>query len=151
MSAEPTTSRTISVDVNGDVYERDVDARRLLVHFIRDELELTGTHIGCDTGNCGACTVHLGRRHDLRVRRHRAELERVARDGDRAQLLEPVQVDDHVRGGGSGLHHVDERLAAGERSGALVRAQQPNRLFDRGRPRIFDLAKKHGGITPISL
>ena len=59
MSAEPTTSRTISVDVNGDVYERDVDARRLLVHFIRDELELTGTHIGCDTGNCGACTVHL--------------------------------------------------------------------------------------------
>ena len=59
MSGEPTTSRTISVDVNGDVYERDVDARRLLVHFIRDELELTGTHIGCDTGNCGACTVHL--------------------------------------------------------------------------------------------
>jgi len=57
VSAEPTTSRTISVDVNGDVYERDVDARRLLVHFIRDELELTGTHIGCDTGNCGACTV----------------------------------------------------------------------------------------------
>ena len=59
MSAQPTTSRTITVDVNGDVYERDVDARRLLVHFIRDELELTGTHIGCDTGNCGACTVHL--------------------------------------------------------------------------------------------
>ena len=59
MSGEPTTSRTISVDVNGDVYERDVDARRLLVHFIRDELELTGTHIGCDTGNCGACTVQL--------------------------------------------------------------------------------------------
>jgi aerobic-type carbon monoxide dehydrogenase small subunit (CoxS/CutS family) len=49
MSAEPTTSRTIAVDVNGDLYERDVDARRLLVHFIRDELELTGTHIGCDT------------------------------------------------------------------------------------------------------
>ncbi len=59
MSAEPTTSRTISVDVNGEVYEREVDARRLLVHFIRDELELTGTHVGCDTGNCGACTVHL--------------------------------------------------------------------------------------------
>ena len=56
---EPTTSRTISVEINGDVYERDVDARRLLVHFIRDEIELTGTHIGCDTGNCGACTVHL--------------------------------------------------------------------------------------------
>ena len=60
MSVEqPATSRGISVEVNGQVYERDVDARRLLVHFIRDDLELTGTHVGCDTGNCGACTVHL--------------------------------------------------------------------------------------------
>jgi len=56
---EPATSRTISVEINGEVYERDVDARRLLVHFIRDDVELTGTHIGCDTGNCGACTVHV--------------------------------------------------------------------------------------------
>ena len=56
---EPATSRTISVEINGELYERDVDARRLLVHFIRDDVELTGTHIGCDTGNCGACTVHL--------------------------------------------------------------------------------------------
>ena len=55
----PATNRAISVEVNGQVYERDVDARRLFVHFLRDELELTGTHIGCDTGNCGACTVHL--------------------------------------------------------------------------------------------
>jgi aerobic-type carbon monoxide dehydrogenase small subunit (CoxS/CutS family) len=59
VSVEPTTSRTISIEVNGDRYEREVDARRLLVHFIRDDLELTGTHVGCDTGNCGACTVHL--------------------------------------------------------------------------------------------
>ena len=60
--AEPTTSQTISVEINGETYEREVDARRLLVHFIRDDLELTGTHIGCDTGNCGACTViHDGR------------------------------------------------------------------------------------------
>ena len=56
---QPSTSRTITVEVNGDSYEREVDARRLLVHFLRDDLELTGTHIGCDTGNCGACTVHL--------------------------------------------------------------------------------------------
>jgi aerobic carbon-monoxide dehydrogenase small subunit len=49
--------KTIKVEVNGDLYEREVDSRRLLVHFIRDDLELTGTHIGCDTGNCGACTV----------------------------------------------------------------------------------------------
>jgi aerobic-type carbon monoxide dehydrogenase small subunit (CoxS/CutS family) len=48
---------TISVEVNGDLYEREVDARRLLVHFLRDDLDLTGTHIGCDTGNCGACSI----------------------------------------------------------------------------------------------
>jgi aerobic carbon-monoxide dehydrogenase small subunit len=57
--AEPSTSAAISVEINGHVYEREVDARRLLVHFIRDDVELTGTHIGCDTGNCGACTIHL--------------------------------------------------------------------------------------------
>ena len=55
----PSSSRTISVEVNSELYEREVAARRLLVHFLRDDLDLTGTHIGCDTGNCGACTVHL--------------------------------------------------------------------------------------------
>ncbi len=54
----PATDRTISLSVNGEEFERDVPARRLLVHFLRDDLGLTGTHIGCDTGNCGACTVH---------------------------------------------------------------------------------------------
>jgi carbon-monoxide dehydrogenase small subunit len=57
--AEPTSSRTISVEVNGERIEYDVPARRLLVHFLRDDLGLTGTHVGCDTGNCGACTIHL--------------------------------------------------------------------------------------------
>jgi len=55
----PATDRTISVEINGEVVEREVPARRLLVHFLRDDLGLTGTHIGCDTGNCGACTVHF--------------------------------------------------------------------------------------------
>jgi aerobic carbon-monoxide dehydrogenase small subunit len=55
--AEPTSNRLVTVEVNGHSYERDVDARRLLVHFLRDDLDLTGTHIGCDTGNCGACSV----------------------------------------------------------------------------------------------
>ena len=59
MAQQPSTSRTISVEVNGTVYEREVPTRRLLVHFIRDDLDLTGTHIGCDTGNCGACTIHF--------------------------------------------------------------------------------------------
>jgi carbon-monoxide dehydrogenase small subunit len=54
---EPTTSTTISVEINGETYEREVEARRLLIHFIRDDLSLTGSHVGCDTGNCGACTV----------------------------------------------------------------------------------------------
>jgi carbon-monoxide dehydrogenase small subunit len=47
----------VNVTVNGDRYERDVDARKLLIHFLRDDLNLTGSHIGCDTGNCGACSV----------------------------------------------------------------------------------------------
>ena len=51
------TARTISVTVNGTTYERQVEARKLLIHFIRDDLDLTGTHVGCDTGNCGACSV----------------------------------------------------------------------------------------------
>jgi carbon-monoxide dehydrogenase small subunit len=58
MSA-PVTSRAVSTEINGELVEMDVPTRRLLVHFIRDDLGLTGTHIGCDTGNCGACTVHL--------------------------------------------------------------------------------------------
>jgi aerobic-type carbon monoxide dehydrogenase small subunit (CoxS/CutS family) len=45
--------------VNGRPHRAEVEARRLLVHFIRDELGLTGTHVGCDTGSCGACTVIL--------------------------------------------------------------------------------------------
>jgi carbon-monoxide dehydrogenase small subunit len=49
----------ISVTVNGTTYDRDVEPRTLLVHFLRDTLGLTGTNIGCDTSQCGACTVHL--------------------------------------------------------------------------------------------
>jgi carbon-monoxide dehydrogenase small subunit len=51
------TRKTITVTVNGTSYERDVDVRRLLIHFLRDDLDLTGSHIGCDTGNCGACSI----------------------------------------------------------------------------------------------
>jgi aerobic carbon-monoxide dehydrogenase small subunit len=54
---EPVRSARVSVSVNGERFAADVEARRLLVHFLRDDLDLTGTHIGCDTGNCGACTV----------------------------------------------------------------------------------------------
>ncbi len=50
---------TVSVTVNGQKLSGDVEARTLLVHFLRDTLGLTGTHVGCDTSQCGACVVHL--------------------------------------------------------------------------------------------
>jgi len=49
----------VSLTINGEPYELDLEPRRLLVHAIREDAGLTGTHIGCDTGNCGACTVLL--------------------------------------------------------------------------------------------
>ena len=52
----------VNITVNGKAYERDVEPRTLLVHFLRDELGLTGTNIGCDTSQCGACVVHLNGR-----------------------------------------------------------------------------------------
>ena len=51
------SSKSISVTVDGTTYEREVEARKLLIHFLRDDLDLTGSHVGCDTGNCGACSV----------------------------------------------------------------------------------------------
>ena len=49
----------ISIVVNGKTYAHEVEARELLVYHLRDRLRLTGTHIGCDTSSCGACTVHI--------------------------------------------------------------------------------------------
>jgi len=56
-AATVSSSQQITVTINGTVYEREVEARKLLIHFIRDDVDLTGSHIGCDTGNCGACSV----------------------------------------------------------------------------------------------
>jgi glyceraldehyde dehydrogenase small subunit len=55
----PGEKAKIKIKVNGIWYEREVEPRQLLVHFLRDELGLTGTKIGCDTSTCGACTVLL--------------------------------------------------------------------------------------------
>lgn len=49
----------LELTVNGQAYSEEVEPRMLLVHFIRDQLRLTGANIGCDTSSCGACTVHL--------------------------------------------------------------------------------------------
>ena len=51
--------QTVSINVNGVEHTKEIPARTLLVHFIREDIDLTGTHIGCDTTSCGACTVLL--------------------------------------------------------------------------------------------
>lgn len=49
----------VSMTVNGKAVTRDIETRTLLVHFLRENLRLTGTHVGCDTSQCGACVVHI--------------------------------------------------------------------------------------------
>ena len=51
------SKHNVSIDINGKTVNKEVDSRMLLVHFIREELQMTGTHIGCDTSSCGACTI----------------------------------------------------------------------------------------------
>jgi len=59
LSAAPPATRQITVQVNGEARSAEVEPRLLLVHFLRQTLGLTGTHVGCDTTSCGACTVLL--------------------------------------------------------------------------------------------
>lgn len=54
-----TRNVTVSMTINGQPFTRVVDARTLLVHFIREHARLTGTHVGCDTSNCGACSIMI--------------------------------------------------------------------------------------------
>ena len=49
----------VNINVNGKELSGDVEERQLLVHFLRDDMDLTGTHVGCDTSQCGACIVHV--------------------------------------------------------------------------------------------
>ena len=87
--------RRIAVTVNGQRHEADVEPRQLLVYFLREQLGLTGTNVGCDTSSCGACTVLLDGESVksctvLAVQADGAEvttIEGLARDGD----LHPVQ------------------------------------------------------------
>jgi carbon-monoxide dehydrogenase small subunit len=87
--------RAISVTVNGTKYSNEVEPRLLLVHYIRDTLGLTGTHVGCDTSNCGACTIMMNGRAVkactlLAVQADGAQLQTVeglATNGD----LHPIQ------------------------------------------------------------
>lgn len=85
----------VSVTVNGTSHTRDVEPRTLLVHLLREELGLTGTHVGCDTGYCGACTVMVDGRTVksctmLAVQADGASLRTVEGVADNGQL-HPVQ------------------------------------------------------------
>jgi len=54
------TTTPVSIEINGELQTHEVEARLLLVHFLRDYCDLTGTHVGCETSICGACTVQIG-------------------------------------------------------------------------------------------
>ena len=88
-------SQTISVTVNGVTHEAEVEARLLLVYFLRENLGLTGTHVGCDTSQCGACTIHLNGRAVksctiLAVQANRTEITTIEGLAP-AGVLHPVQ------------------------------------------------------------
>ena len=93
----------VAVTVNGTVYERDVEARKLLIHFLRDDLDLTGSHIGCDTGNCGACSVIVDGKLVkscmlLAVQADGSEIETVEglADGDNLTALQQAFTEHHA-------------------------------------------------------
>ncbi len=81
----------ISLTVNGQSREADVEPRRLLVELIREDFELTGTHVGCDTSQCGACTVHL----DGRAIKSCTVLA-VQADGSHVTTIEGMKTDDEL-------------------------------------------------------
>jgi carbon-monoxide dehydrogenase small subunit len=86
----------LRVTVNGEPVSADVEPRTLLVHFIRDDLRLTGTHVGCETGYCGACTVLLDGKNVKSC-----TMFAVQADGAEITTIEGVAVD-------GGLHPVQE-------------------------------------------
>ncbi len=86
----------IKVKINGKDFEHDVETRVLLVHYIREKARLTGTHVGCDTGNCGACTVIFNGQAVkscllLAVQANGAEITTI--EGLAANGLHPIQKD----------------------------------------------------------
>jgi aerobic-type carbon monoxide dehydrogenase small subunit (CoxS/CutS family) len=97
---ETVTSKAIRVEINSEAYEREVDVRRLLVHFLRDDLDLTGTHIGCDTGNCGACTILVNG-----VAIKSCMMLAVQADGARIETVEGLAQED-------GLHPLQQAFGA---------------------------------------
>jgi carbon-monoxide dehydrogenase small subunit len=85
------TSVPVRLKVNGVEHDLEVEPRLLLVHALRDELGLTGTHVGCDTSNCGACTIHL----DGRAVKSCTVLA-VQADGAQVTTIEGIGSEDHL-------------------------------------------------------
>ncbi len=90
----------ISLSVNGEAVSRDVEPNRLLVDFLRQDLGLTGTHVGCDTSQCGACTIHLD---GLPVKA--CSMLAVQADGAQVTTIEGLAA---VAGSGDELHPMQE-------------------------------------------
>ncbi|HEX4035987.1 MAG TPA: (2Fe-2S)-binding protein [Solirubrobacteraceae bacterium] len=96
MAGEGGAVNSIEVTVNGETHRVAVEARRLLVHFIRETLGMRGTHIGCDSGNCGACSVICDGQlikscMMLAVAADGCEIETVESLGDGPDDLDPIQ------------------------------------------------------------
>ncbi|HKV44962.1 MAG TPA: (2Fe-2S)-binding protein [bacterium] len=83
--------RAVKVTVNGKVHTHEVEPRLLLVHYIRDVLGLTGTHVGCDTSNCGACTILM---HGKAVKS--CTVLAVQADGASIRTVEGLATDDKL-------------------------------------------------------
>jgi len=96
-------TKSITLTVNGTAHELEIEPRELLVHALREELDLTGTHIGCDTGNCGACTVEL----DGEAVKS-CLLFGVQADGSEIETVEGLEDHEDAGMGRSDLHPVQE-------------------------------------------
>ena len=88
---------TVSMTVNGKPVGAEIDPRTLLVQFLRENLNLTGTHVGCDTGHCGACTVHMDGRavkacNILAVQAQGADILTIEGIGGTDGELHPMQI-----------------------------------------------------------
>src|ERR1700733_3471363 len=93
----------ITVNVNGADYARDVEARLLLIHFLRDDLGLTGSHWGCDTSNCGACVGWLG---EIPVKP--CPVLAAMADGHRVRTVEDLAMKGEGEAGGGELDPVQQ-------------------------------------------
>ncbi len=82
---------TITLDVNGEQVTGEVEGRTLLVHFLRDHLRLTGTHVGCDTSQCGACVIHFNGKSVKSC-----SMLAVQADGGEVRTIESVGSQEHL-------------------------------------------------------